>query len=258
VAESGGEKITLKGAQRPRPAEPEKKKLCILGTASSMKEAPFEDDSFEMWGVSGLLGSADCKRLDRVYELHPWWEMRSMLQLLMELEKTTVPVYMQEVKDEVPTSVKFPHDEVKEMFYLSIMNGPLYATNTITWMILHGIYEGYKDFSLFGVHMAHDMEYAYQRSSCSWALGIIHGYMIQGLPYSLHIPEESELLQAEYEYAFDQPTKLMMEIAVRKTRLGMGIQQTEQEMKKLEQQRWKTEGAHQECTYWQNVVNGYK
>lgn len=235
-----------------------KKKLCILGTASSMKEAPYEDDSFEMWGVSGLLGSADCKRLDRVYELHPWWELRSMLPLLMQLEESEIPVYMQDTFDEVPKSEKFPHDEIKGTFHLDVMGTPLYVTNSITWMILHGLYEGYKDFALFGVHMAHDMEYAYQRASCSWALGIIHGYMLQGLPYSLHIAPGSELLRAEYEYAFDQPTRLMMQIEQRRKRLAMGIAQTEDQMKKLQQQKWKTEGAHEEASYWHNFINGYK
>jgi len=223
-----------------------------------MKEAPFDDDSFEMWGVSGLLGAAECKRLDRIYEIHPWYELRSMLPLLQAMEESDVPVYMQEVQEEIPRSVKFPHDEIKERFYLDCMGGNLYVTNTITWMILHGIYEGYKDFALFGVHMAHDMEYAYQRASCSWALGIIHGYILQGLPYSLHIADGSELLNSQYEYGFDQPTRLMMQIEMRRKRLAMGVQQTEDEMKKLEQQRWKTAGAHEEATYWQNVVNGYK
>lgn len=236
-----------------------KKKLCILGTASTMKEAPFEDDTFETWGVSGLLGNADCKRLDRIYELHPWYEVRSMLPLLQTMEESTAPIYMQDHYDEVPRSVKFPHDEVKGMFHLpDVMGKSLYVTNTITWMILHGIYEGYTDFAFFGVHMAHDMEYAYQRASCSWALGIIHGYMLQGLPYSLHIAEESELMRAQYEYGFDQPTKLMMQIDFRRKRLALGIKQTEDEMAKLQESQWKTQGAHDEALYWHNIVSGYR
>lgn len=236
----------------------EKKSLCILGTASSMKDAPFEDDSFEMWGVSGLLGSADCKRLDRIYELHPWYEVRSMLPLLQEMEKSEAPIYMQDVYEEVPRSVKFPRDEIYEHFHLSAMGDPLYVTNSVTWMILHGIYEGYKDFALFGVHMAHDMEYAYQRASCMWALGIIHGKMLSGEPYSIHVSDESELFRAQYEYGFDQPTKLMMQMDMRRKRLAMGIQQTEKQMEDLKKQRWKTEGAHEEAAYWHSFVNGYK
>ena len=235
-----------------------KKKLCILGTASTMTDAPFEDDGFEMWGVSGLLASPTCKRLDRVFELHPWYEVRSMLPLLGALENSDAPIYMQDVVEEVPRSVKYPYDEIKERFYLPLMGRPLYVTNSITWMILLGIYEGYKDFSLFGVHMAHDKEYAYQRASCSWALGIIHGFMLHGEDYRIHIPEESELLQAEYEYGYDQPTKLMMQIDLRRKRLDMGIKQVEGEIQNLQQQRWKTEGARDEALYWHNFVNGYK
>ena len=235
-----------------------KKKLCILGTASSMTQAPFKDDSFEFWGVSGLLGSEAKDHLTRVFEIHPWYEVRAMLPLLQNLEGVNIPVYMQDVQKEVPTSVKFPHDEIVKMFYLDTMGDHLYVTNSITWMILLGLYEGYTDFSLFGVHMAHDMEYAYQRASCSWALGIIHGRMLAGENYRLHLPEESELMHAEYEYGFDQPTKLMMAIDMRRKRLAMGIQQTDSEMEKLQQQKWKTQGAHEEASYWHNRVNGYK
>lgn len=236
----------------------EKKKLCILGTASTMKEAPFEDDDYEFWGVSGLLGSADCKKLDRIFEIHPWYEVRSMLPLLQTMEESNAPIYMQEVQEEVPRSVKFPRDEVAEMFKLDVMGDHLYVTNTITWMILLGIYEGYTDFNLFGVHMAHDMEYAYQRASCSWALGIIHGYMLAGKDYRIHLPDESELMHAQYEYGYGQPTKLMMQMDMRRKRFAMGLTQVQGDMQKLERQRWKTEGAMEETAHWHAFIAGHK
>jgi hypothetical protein len=74
----------------------------------------------------------------------------------------------------------------------------------------------------------------------------------------LHIADGSELLRAKYEYGFDQPTKLMMQIDFRRKRLALGVKQTEDEMKKLEESRWKTQGAHDEAAYWHNVVSGYR
>ena len=235
-----------------------KKPLCIVGTAASHVDAPWDDDTFEMWTVSGLLVNGPGHRIDRVFELHPWWELRSMLALITELEQLPMPIYMQEVSDEIPTSVKYPHDEIKRMFHLDCMGPSLYATNTITWMILLAIYEGYRDFSLFGVHMAHEMEYAYQRSSCSWALGIIHGYMLQGLPYTLHIADGSELLRAKYEYGFHQPTKLMMHATNRVQRYAAGVDQTNEQMEKLKQARWRTEGGKIEAEHWKDFLAGYK
>ena len=235
-----------------------KKKLCILGTASTMPEAPFEDDDYEFWGVSGLIGNDKCKKLDRVFEIHPWWEVRSMLPLLLAMEEAEVPIYMQEVQEEVSRSVKYPRDEVNEMFHLEAMGKNLYVTNTVTWMILLGLYEGYTDFSLFGVHMAHDKEYAYQRASCTWALGIIHGFILSGKDYRIHLPDESELMHAQYEYGFGQPTQLLMQMNTRRQRLAMGVEQLDKEMHHLQQQRWKTQGGMEESAYWNNYISGYK
>ena len=236
----------------------EKKKLCIVGTASSMPQAPFDDEEYEIWGVSGLLGAEKCTRLDRIFEIHPWYEVRSMLPLLAEMENSDAPIYMQEVHEEVPRSVALPHDELMERFHLDVMGDHLYVTNSITWMILLGIYEGYTDFSLYGVHMAHDMEYAYQRASCSWALGIIHGFILDGKDYQLYLPEESELMHAQYEYGYGQPTKLMMAIEFRRRRLEMGKTQIDKEIEEKIKSKQHTEGAMQEATYWHNYISGYK
>ena len=181
-----------------------------------------------------------------------------MLPMLAVLEQLKTPVYMQDAYPDIPASVAYPHDEIRKAFYLNTMGDHLYVTNTITWMILLGIYEGYKDFAIFGVHMEHEMEYAYQRSSCSWALGIIHGKMLSGEPYSIHLPEESSLLKAEYEYGFGQPTKLMMAIDDRRKRLELGTQEVDNQMMALQQSKWRTQGAREECGYWYNKIMGYK
>ena len=244
--------------ENPGDPTPEKKKLCIVGTASTMKQAPFTDDEYEIWGVSGLLGAAECTRLDRIFEIHPWYEVRSMLPLLGEMENSDAPIYMQEVQEEVPRSVKFPRDELMEMFHLDAMGDHLYVTNSVTWMILLGIYEGYTDFSLYGVHMAHDKEYAYQRASCSWALGIIHGKILNGEPYELYLPEESELMRAQYEYGYGQPTKLMMAMDIRRKRLAMGMTQVGNEIEAKMKAKYHTEGALEEAAFWHNYIAGYK
>ena len=235
----------------------DRKKLCILGTAESMKQAPFEDDSFDIWGMSALTSYKDCKRIDRLFEFHPrrYW---GQLPVLMRMEKETVPVYMQDHYPEIPTSVKYPREEIKEMFHLSSMGENLFVTNSITWIILLGLYEGYKDFALFGVHMANDMEYSYQQPSCSWALGIIHGRMLAGEPYSLEIAEESSLLKARYEYGFDEPSKLMIAIEARKNGLKNGLEQTTKQMAELQQAKLHTEGSLKEAEYWYNHVMGYR
>jgi hypothetical protein len=238
-------------------ATEKRKSVCILGTASTMKQAPFEDETFDMWGVSSLTENPECKRLDRTFELHPR-RYFGQLPVMVRLSKYKGPIYMQEHFEDIPNSVAYPREEVKAMFYLDAMGENLFVTNTITWMILLALYEGYQDIALFGVHMAHDTEYRYQAPSCSWALGIIQGYILSGKPYTLHIPDESELLKARYEYGFDEPSELMLEMDTRRKRLLAGVEEADKKLKALELSKARTEGAAQEAGWWHTYVSGYR
>lgn len=229
-----------------------KQSLVILGTAPTMKEAPFEDDSFEIWGVSPVTTYEGFKRADRLFELHPprYWRIPAVLS---RLEDEKVPVYMADHYDEIPNSVRFPREEVKEMFHIDAMGKNLFVTNSITWMILLGLYEGYRDISFFGVHMAHETEYGYQAPSCSWALGYA-----QAMGCTIYLPEESQLLKARYEYGFDEPSELMRKMDTRLQGLKKGVDEASKQIKELEYRKAKTEGAVYEAEHWYQYVAGQK
>ena len=79
---------------------------------------------------------------DRVYELHveeAWGPVEWM-------EKTDVPIYMQQLHERFPTAVRFPIEDVSEH--------RAYFTNTIAYMIAHAILEGdVTEIILLGVDM---------------------------------------------------------------------------------------------------------
>jgi hypothetical protein len=245
----GDKKIDKQGGRKPP--------LCIIGTAPSVVETPFGDETVEIWGVSTLANKwPGIERLDQVFELHPerWWKNPTVLDYLSELK---IPIWMQDHYDEIPESRAYPRDEIKQKFHLDCMGKNLYVTNSITWMILKAIYDGYTDISLYGVHMAHETEYAYQRSSCSWALGIIHGYILQGLPYRLYIAEDSHIFKAEYEYGFDEPTKMMEYLQGRIQGLKGGVKGAEDEIAKMKERQLRTEGAISEAKHIYSKISGY-
>ena len=231
--------------------------LCIVGTAESLKEAPFGDESVEIWAAGTAIARPECERADKVFELHPrrYWGNPAPLERYSEFDG---PVYMQDHYEEIPNSVKYPHDEIKERFHLDAMGNNLYVTNTITWMLLLAIYEGYTDISLYGVHMSHETEYAYQRSSCSWALGIIHGLMLAGEKYTIRIAEQSSLLKAEYEYGYDEPTKTMQYLQGRLDGLKAGVKEATTQITNLEARKLRTEGAISECRHIYDKIAGFK
>lgn len=237
--------------------------LVIIGTASSAGAAPYEvkkengEYLYEIWCGGTAPTKPDVLRYDRVFEMHPkrYWGQLPVTERYASLK---CPVYMQDHYKEIPTSVAYPYEEVREKFYLQAMGDNLYVTNTITWMILLALHEGYRDISIYGVHMAHESEYAYQRSSCSWALGILHGLKLAGEDIKLYIHEESSILKAEYEYGYGEPTRQMQYVKSRIDGFRAGIQEARGNMNNLQIRIHKTEGAIEEAKHIYDKLAGFK
>jgi len=239
-----------------------KKPLCIVGTASTSGDAPYDmeidgDYVYDIWGINTALAKDDVKRLDVCFEMHPkrYWGLQAVTERLKDFDG---PVYMQDHYKEIPNSVSYPREAITEKYHLEAMGDNLYVTTTMVWMLLFALEEGYTDISIYGVHMAHETEYAYQRSSMSWVLGIIHGWILDGKPYKLTIPPESELLKAEYEYGYDEPTKAMQYLQGRQQGMKAGIDQANGQIKSLEISKWKTEGALSEAKHIHDKLAGWK
>ena len=240
-----------------------RKPLCIIGTASTCKDAPYDemdtDNSFtyDIWGINTALVNPDVKRMDVCFEMHPkrYWGLQIVTDRLNDFGGRIV---MQDHYDSIPKSEAYPREAIKAKYHLDAMGDNLYVTTTMVWMILQALEEGYTDISLYGVHMAHETEYAYQRSSMSWVLGIIHGWILDGKDYKLTIPEESQLLKAEYEYGFDEPTKAMQYLQGRQEGMRKGVEEAANQIKSLEVRKWKTEGALSEAKHIYEKLAGWK
>ena len=231
--------------------------LVILGTAGSRSQAPYSDTDTEIWAVGTAAVYDDVKRVDRLFELHPrrYWSQQAVLDRMNDFDG---PIVMQDHTDEIPRSEAYPYNEVRDMFYLKAMGENLFVTNTITWMLLLALYEGYTNISLFGVHMSHDSEYSYQHASCAWALGIMQGKALAGEPYTFYIAEESEVLKARYEYGFHEPTQWMNYIDKRRRGLREGVKQAQSQITEIERRKLRTEGALQESEHLYNVAAGFR
>jgi len=194
------------------------KKVAIIGFASSSRNlAPFDDPSFEIWGLNSLY--VFLPRWDRWFEIHPKAHFMKDLKR-GELQMAGLdhykwlqdqpgpdkpkhsPIYMQEAYPEIPASVKWPRDEINR--WTTAMFGPQaeldYFTSTPGEMVATAIYEGYGEIHLYGVDLLQDEEYAYQRPSCEYWLGIA-----RGLGISVYVPPASALLKANYVYGYTEP-----------------------------------------------------
>jgi len=174
-------------------AKEQPKRVCILGTAETMGAAPFEDDGLEIWAHAMCINRkpTELKRWDLMFEMHG---RHKWIGRVDELNRGGKPVIMQRHFEEVPASEPYPLDEVLQTF-------PRYFTNSISQMVALAIIRGYREIALFGVHLATASEYAYERPNLEYLLGHAEARGI-----SLWIPEEAQILRANYLYGYEEQT----------------------------------------------------
>lgn len=171
-------------------------KVAIVGYASSSKDlAPFDDESWEIWGLNDLY--LDIPRYNRWFQQHDEDIMRSRDRRDPNhwewLKKCKAPIYMQKAHPEIPSSVTYPLRQVVEKFKLR------YFTNSIAYMIALAMYEGASEIGVYGVDMLQDSEYAGQRACCEAWLGLASGMGI-----IVHLPRESALMKTNFWYGYQE------------------------------------------------------
>ncbi len=188
---------------------PPKPKLAIVGCSDTKDKTPFnKKDEFEFWGVNNLFTNFGNNPWTRWFEIHHiehnpvsgMWERRGNADFrgmpvdvyLRELQKMNIPIYMRAPCELVPNAVLYPIQDILKAF------GD-YFTNTISYMLALGIMEGhYEEIHVYGVDMAVDSEYFWQRPSCEYFLGLAMGRGIK-----IYLPEECDLLKTRFLYGFD-------------------------------------------------------
>lgn len=179
-------------------------KVAIVGFAPSWNLAPFDDPTFDVWGINELYIQAVNKRFTHWFEIHnPESPSKKSAKHQEWLKNCKIPIFMQQHYEQFPASIPYPREVIKSMvnkdFILNDVGSPYTDfSNQITWMILAAIYMDYKEIHVYGVDMAQQSEYAWQRSSCQFAIGFAVGRGIKIL-----VPKTSELCKYPRDYGFD-------------------------------------------------------
>jgi hypothetical protein len=191
------------------------KKVALVGFASSSRdEAPFADASFEIWGLNHLYNMIP--RWSRWFEMHTIAHLSSdqmrdgqkqngveHLDYLKALPGPGAeghrPVYMQRAFPEIPASVEWPRGPMNEC--LKALGAPEdYFTSSISQMLTVAMLAGFGEIHLYGIDLAEESEYAYQRPGAEYLIGIA-----TGLGAKVVLPRKSALLKANYVYGFTEP-----------------------------------------------------
>jgi hypothetical protein len=182
-------------------------KVCILGFAPSWTEAPFSDDTFDIWCLNEMydtLNSKEGTRASLWFEVHsPESTSKSSEKHQAFLTGCPLPIVMQKYFEKYPTSVPYPREAIKKMVqenWIVDENCDTYTnfSNQITWMIYMAVLMDYKEIHVYGVDMAHDSEYSWQRPSCEAALAFAAAKGIK-----VARPRTSELCHFPKDYGFD-------------------------------------------------------
>ena len=178
------------------------KKVCILGYAPHLKETPFQDESWELWGINSLyrqLPEVPLSRFSAWFEIHSVEflanraDQKAVKDHFKVLSEMKMPLYMKDHYPMFPSSVKYPINEVIDHLKCSS-----YFTNTISYMIALAIVQGYTDIAIFGVDMAVGGEYEHQRPSCEYFIGRAEGAGIQ-----VYLPDTCDLLKTNFLYGIE-------------------------------------------------------
>lgn len=217
--------------------------LALIGTADPTRQmAPYEDPNFEVWGVAVASTFPDVKRMDLQFELHPkgYWERDP--NVVKRLAATTVPIYMHDHFDSIPTSIRYPIEIIKQY--------RVYHTSSISYMLALAYHsfvmtEKPKHVALFGIHMAAGEEYGEQRPACEYWIG-----RMEGAGMDVDMAPGGALLQAPGMYGYENYNPVCWDMRQRIMGLTHGMTQAEQEIDKWRIQKAKNDGAMFEAEYW--------
>ncbi len=203
-----------------------KNKVAIVGFApSSMTDVRtmFDDPDLEIWSLNQLyMAFPDIvERTTRWFQIHHRTSYDQTIlrdhshhQWMAKQEK--FPIYTQEQNSDVPMSIRFPKETIMGVF-------GNYWTNSISWEIALAIYEGFEKIYLFGIDMAQDSEYSFERPSVEFFLGWACG--VTGDKNRIVIPEKSDILKTLWIYPYDDSAPFRAKVVARQQELTQRLQQ---------------------------------
>lgn len=180
------------------------RKIAIVGSAESWKDAPFDDPSWEIWSLAWRF--FDVPRMDVCFEMHmpdQWggytnpemylnW-LRAPKRVADGQEAPVRVVLQPDVAVAFPACEAFPMDAAKAM-----MGGRPYFTSSFSYMLSQALVEGVDEIGIWGVDLVVGTEYEQQRPAAEFLLGIA---IARGVKVS--IAQGSALLRSGFLYGVD-------------------------------------------------------
>lgn len=192
--------------------EKRERRICIMGTAPTWRQVPFDDPTLEIWALNDSW-VMNLPRADRWFDLHPiekmWFRPKGNNAVyagdipagyfvrphghLEWLRKQTIPVYVQDAKVLGSASAKtFPAQECIEKVYPTYCSSP-------AWMVALALLEGVTELHVYGIHLATEWEYIHQRPNFEALLTLAAARGVKVI-----LPKGCPLLRASHQYGYEE------------------------------------------------------
>lgn len=176
------------------------RKVAICGWAPSWQKAPWDDPSWEKWVISDMYRVIG-DRFQRLYEVH------SPTQLAQEMADKGIPENHVEILSQFEDRVHTIHSDRPDLPRATLINVPkmveafgAYFTCSVSYMVADAILEHVDEIGIWGVDLAVDTEYTYERPGVEYMIG-----QAKGRGIDVYLPPQSDLLKASHMYGTDNP-----------------------------------------------------
>lgn len=239
------------------------RKIAIVARApSSRYQAPFADESVEIWTLSpmGPPNFHDLPRFDRWYELHNPIEKNVECPGYIDwMASQGDKVWLRAPHPKMPQANVFPIAYVLEHFQRGFANKFRYYNNSVSLMMAQCIWEleseaavgRFGEMALYGVDMCQNSEYGTQRPSCEVFIGWAAGAGIRVI-----VPEVCDMLKTLRIYGIEDKTAYEAKLEAHGAELANRLEQHHQALNDAKHQHVGAASAHGELTQLIESLNG--
>ena len=218
-------------------------KIALIGSApASVRNAPYHDPSWQIWGCSpGAYGVVPKGRSNIWWELHRYepgqtWFSPEYCNFLRDHPRVMVA---QEVEG-IPNGQTLPVAELVAKY------SPYFFTSSIAWMMATAIELGATKIGLWGVDMAANEEYGDQRAGLHY-----FALIAQKLGIEVGVPSESDLFRPRFLYGVDEITHSYVKLRARREELAARKADAERRVLEAQQAVQFFSGALDDVNYMQ-------
>lgn len=216
-------------------------KIAIVGSApSSIKQAPYQDPSWSVWGCSpGAYGVIPSGRSDVWWELHVYepgqqWFSPEYCQFLNAHKKVMVAEHVPQI----------PNGKVLPVKELVAKYGPYFFTSSVAWMMAAAIEMGATKIGLWGVDMAATEEYESQRAGLHYFAMIARQKGIE-----VGVPSTSDLFRPRFLYGVDEIKHSHIKLRARREELQSRLRHEEAVLENAKGATYFLKGALDDLNY---------